>query len=202
METKTPPSKQWYAVRAISGQEKKIKQYILTELEREKLSAYVEEILIPTEKVVRMRQGKKKTIERNMMAGYILVLAELNMEVESAIREVPGVIGFLEGESKETEGKRLTKEERKQYMRPLPLRQSEVNRIRGKVEEMDEAGESLENPYRIGEEVKVMDGPFAGFSGNVEAVDEAKKKLKVMVKIFGRNTPLELNYFQVERATD
>jgi len=113
-----------------------------------------------------------------------LIEADLQGEVVQAIKDVPGVIGFLGSERGQT---------------PVPLRKSEINKILGKAEELNEMGESLENPYHVGEMVKVMDGPFNGFSGVVEEVMEDKKKLKVMVKIFGRNTPLELNYLQVEK---
>lgn len=174
----------WYAVRAISGQEKKTKQYVESELNRLNLADYVHEILIPTEKVFEMRQGKKRVREKNTMPGYMLVSAELNAEVISAIKDTPGIIGFV-GEDK---GKV-----------PIPLRESEVNHILGKIEEIADRGEVMANPYMVGEAVKVMDGPFAGFDAQIEEVDEEKQRLRVTVKIFGRSTPLELKYLQVER---
>lgn len=176
--------KQWYVVRAISGQEKKVKNYIESEIERLKLHDYVEEVLIPTEKVFEMRGGKKRIRERSFLPGYVLIEAELQGEVIQAIRDVPGVIGFLGTEKGQ---------------QPVPLRKPEINKILGKVDEMNEIGEVPEDPFVIGEPVKVMAGPFNGFSGTVEEIYEEKKKLKVMVKIFGRNTPVELNYFQVEK---
>lgn len=178
----------WYVLRAISGQEKKVKNYLESEIVRQKLEDYIPQVLIPSEKVYEMRNGKKRVRERNFFPGYVLVSADLSHgEVYHVINNIPGVIGFLgaggTGASKN----------------PVPLRQSEVNRILGKVDEAEEAEETLENPYMVGEEVKVMDGPFSGFVGNIEEVFEERKKLKVMVKIFGRNTPVELNYMQVEK---
>lgn len=177
-------NKQWYVVRAISGQEKKVKQYIESEITRLKLNDFVTQVLIPTEKVFEMRGGKKKIRERSFLPGYVLLEAELMGEVIQAIKDVPGVIGFLGSEKGQT---------------PVPLRKSEINKILGKVDEMNEIGEVLEDPFVVGEPVKVMAGPFNGFSGTVEEIFEDKKKIKVMVKIFGRNTPVELNYFQVEK---
>jgi len=174
----------WYVVRAISGQEKKVKAYIESEIDRLKLEEAVLQLLIPTEKVFEMRNGKKRIRERSFLPGYLLMEAELSGEIIQAIKDVPGVIGFLGGER----GKK-----------PEPLRKSEVNKILGKVDEMNDMGEVPEDPFVIGEPVKVMAGPFNGFSGSVEEIYEDKKKLKVMVKIFGRNTPVELNYFQVEK---
>lgn len=177
-------SKQWYVLRAVSGQEKKVKTYIESEIERLKLEDQVLQVLIPTEKVFEMRNGKKKIRERSFLPGYVLLEADLAGEIVQVIRDVPGVIGFLGAEKGE---------------KPVPLRPAEVNKILGKVDEMNEMGEVLEDPFVIGEPVKVMAGPFNGFSGTVEEIYEDKKKLKVMVKIFGRNTPVELNYYQVEK---
>jgi transcriptional antiterminator NusG len=177
-------SKQWYVVRAISGQEKKVKLYLESEIERLHLQDFVSQVLIPTEKVFEMRGGKKKIRERSFLPGYVLLEATLDGEVMQAIRDVPGVIGFLGTEKGQS---------------PVPLRASEINKILGKVDEMNEVGETLDNPFVIGEPVKVMAGPFNGFSGTVEEIYDDKKKLKVMVKIFGRNTPVELNYYQVEK---
>lgn len=179
----------WYVVRVVSGQEKKIKLYLENEIERENLQEYIPQILIPSEKVYEMRNGKKRVRERNFFPGYVLVSADLTHgEANHTVTSIPGVIGFLgnntAGASKE----------------PVPLRQSEINRILGKVDEADEFEQKLDTPYIVGESVKVMDGPFSGFTGTVEEVFEERKKLNVMVKIFGRNTPVELNYMQVEKT--
>lgn len=172
----------WYVVRAVSGQEKKVKTMIEAELHREKITEYVPEILIPMQRVYKIKNGKKTIREQNYFPGYIMIKAHLVGEVLPTIRSVNGVVGFL-GEKGE----------------PVPLRQSEVNRILGQVDVSNTQGESAVEPYIIGEFIKVVDGPFTGFSGVVEEINEDKKKLKVMVKIFGRKTPMELNYTQVEK---
>jgi len=177
---------QWYVVRSVAGQENKAKVYLESEIGRLGLENVIPRVLIPTEKVFEMRAGKKRSRERNFLPGYILLQAALEAEIIQVIKDVPGIIGSP-GMQKGSNAM------------PIPLRQSEVDKILGKVTEMQETGEIMDNPYRIGEAIKVMDGPFSGFSGTVEEVQEEKKKLKVAVKIFGRVTPLELNFLQVER---
>lgn len=178
----------WYVVRVVSGQEKKIKSYLETEIGRQNLQDFIPQVLIPSEKVYEMRNGKKRVRERNFFPGYVIVSADLTHgEAHHTVTSIPGVIGFLgsnDGGASKT---------------PVPLRQSEINRILGKVDEADEFEEKLDTPFIVGESVKVMDGPFSGFTGTVEEVFEERKKLNVMVKIFGRNTPVELNYMQVEK---
>ncbi len=173
----------WYVVRAVSGKEKKVKQYIESEVNRLGISHLLPQVLIPMEKYYQMRDGKKIAKERNFYPGYVLIEAVLEGELEHIIKNVNSVIGFLGDKG----GK------------AVPMRSAEVNRILGKVDEMSEQGEMMNVPYYVGENVKVMDGPFNGFTGLIEEVNEEKKKLKVMVKIFGRRTPLELNYMQVEK---
>lgn len=191
MEKNTVSELKWYVVRAVSGQEKKVKNYLETEIARQNLDDFVPQILIPSEKVYEMRNGKKRVRERNFFPGYVLVNANLsNGEAYHTISKTPGVIGFL-GSEADKKGD--------QPREPVPLRQAEVNRILGKVDAVEELEEQLETPFIVGESVKVMDGPFSGFTGTVEEVFEEKKKLNVMVKIFGRNTPVELNYMQVEK---
>lgn len=174
--------KKWYVVRAISGKEKKVKQYIESEINRLNLQDFISQVLIPTERVYQIRKGKKISKERNYFPGYILIEAALVGEIEHIIKNVPDVLGFLG-----TKGE------------PDPLRPSEVNRILGKVDELSELGEEVNVPFIVGETVKVVDGPFNSFSGIIEEINEEKKKLKVMVKIFGRKTPLELGFMQVEK---
>jgi transcription termination/antitermination protein NusG len=174
--------KKWYVVRAISGKEKKVKEYIESEIKRLGLQDYVSQILIPTEKVYQVRKGKKVSKERNFFPGYVLIEATLVGEIPHIIKSIPNVIGFLG-----TRGE------------PDPMRESEVKRILGKVDELSEQGEEVNVPYIIGETVTVIDGPFNSFSGVIEEINEEKKKLKVMVKIFGRKTPLELGFMQVEK---
>jgi len=176
--------KKWYVVRAISGKEKKVKELIEGEVIRNNLEEYISQILIPTEKVYQVRNGKKITKERNFFPGYVMLEASLIGEVPHIIKNVNGVIGFL-GSEKGGD--------------PVPLRMSEVNRILGKVDELAESDEEVNVPFVVGEVVKVTDGPFNSFSGIIEEINEEKKKLKVMVKIFGRKTPLELGFMQVEK---
>lgn len=175
--------KKWFVVRAISGKEKKVKEYIEAEVSRLKMQDYVTQVLIPTEKVYQIRNGKKISKERNYFPGYILLEADLSGEIIHTIKSITGVIGFLGTKSGD----------------PIPLRLAEVNRILGKVDELAESSEQLSIAFKIGEEVKVIDGPFNSFKGVIEEVNEEKKKLKVMVKIFGRKTPLELSFLQVEK---
>lgn len=176
--------KKWYVVRAISGKEAKVKEYLESEIKRLSFEDLIEQVLIPTEKVYQIRKGKKISKERNYFPGYVLVKACLLGEVAHTIKDVPNVIGFLGAEKGGT---------------PVPLRQSEVNRILGKVDELAELGEFVNVPFIIGETVTVTDGPFSSFSGVVEEINEEKKRLKVMVKIFGRKTPLDLGFMQVEK---
>ena len=177
--------KKWYVVRAVSGQENKIKSYIESDIARLGLSDFVEEVLVPTEKVIQIRNGKKVNKERNYFPGYIMIKANLSGEVPHIIRSITNVIGFL-GETKGGD--------------PVPLRTSEVNRMLGKVDELSVQTENVVIPFKIGETIKVIDGPFNGFNGSIEKVNEEKRKLEVMVKIFGRKTPLELSYMQVEKV--
>ena len=177
--------KKWYVVRAVSGQENKIKSYIESDIARLGLSDFVEEVLVPTEKVSQIRNGKKVNKERNYFPGYIMIKANLSGEVPHIIRSITNVIGFL-GETKGGE--------------PVPLRKAEVNRMLGKVDELSVQTENVVIPFKIGETIKVIDGPFNGFNGSIEKVNEEKRKLEVMVKIFGRKTPLELSYMQVEKV--
>ena len=176
--------KKWYVVRAVSGQEAKIKDYIASEINRVGYDSYLEDILVPTEKVVQIRNGKKINKEKVYYPGYIMIKADLSGEIPHVIKSVTNVIGFL-GETKGGE--------------PIPLRPSEVNRLLGKVDELELSKEHVAIPYTEGESIKVIDGPFNGFTGTIENVNEDKRKLQVMVKIFGRKTPLELSYMQVEK---
>ena len=178
--------KKWYVVRAIGGQENKVKSYIETEISRLGLSDFVDQVLVPKEKVIQIRNGKKLTVKKVYFPGYIMVEANLAGEVPHVIKSVTGVIGFL-GETKGGV--------------PVPLRKSEVNRMLGKVDELSIENENVSIPYIIGETVKVVDGPFNGFDGTVEKINEEKRKLEVMVKIFGRKTPLELSYMQVNKIS-
>jgi transcriptional antiterminator NusG len=184
--SETDSSKKWYVVRTITGKEKKVKEHIDNEVRRRQLENFFTQVLIPTEKVYQIRNGKKVTKDRIFYPGYVLVEANLVPEVQHALAGIPNVIGFLGDGSKNNTA-------------PIPLRQSEVNRMLGSVDEIKDQGEQITTPYIVGEAVKVIDGPFNSFSGIIEEVNNEKKKLRVMVKIFGRKTPLELSFLQVEK---
>jgi transcriptional antiterminator NusG len=177
--------KKWYVVRAAGGKEKKAKEYIENEIKRLGLTDYVSQVLIPTEKIYQVKNGKKVSTERIFYPGYILIEAVLTGEIQHIIRNLPHVSGFL------------TEKQGGKDKEPSPLRQSEVNRILGRVDELIDKEEEIITPFVVGEAVKVVDGPFNGFDGTIEEILEDKKKLKVMVKIFGRKTILELNFVQV-----
>lgn len=174
--------KQWYVVRSVSGKERKVKEYLESEIKRLNLSDYISQVLIPTERVYSIRNGKKVSLERTYLPSYILVEALLVGEVAHIIKGIPHVLGFLGSQGE-----------------PVPMRQAEINRILGKMDELADQNEEILEPFIVGEHVKVIDGPFNNFSAVIEEVNEEKKKLKVMVKIFGRKTPLELNFVQVEK---
>jgi transcriptional antiterminator NusG len=193
----------WYVLRAISGQEKKVKTYMENELARQGVLDSVPQILIPTEKIYEIRKGKKVIREKNLFPGYILVEADLAGEVSHILTSTPGVIGFLQANNEEIEVTKVeggkVKKTKVIVKKPVPINQSEVNRILGKVDESAAVEEFASVTFIKGETVRVIDGPFATFEGTVEEIHENTKKLSVMVKIFGRNTPLELNYAQVEK---
>ncbi len=170
----------WYVLRAVSGKEAKVKEYIDAEIKNGRLGGHVAQVLIPTEKVVQIRAGKRVIKERNYLPGYVLVEAQLVGEVAHELRNTPQVLGFLGGMDN-----------------PTPLRPAEVNRILGKVDELEEDIVDVEIPFEVGENVKVNDGPFTGFNGVVEKVDAEKKKVTVTVKVFGRSTGLDLGFTQI-----
>jgi len=176
----------WYAVRTVGGQENKVKGYIENEITRLGLSDFVSQVLVPTEKIIQIRNGKKIHKEKVYYPGYIMIEANLSGEVPHVIKSVTNVIGFL-GETKGGD--------------PIPLRKAEVNRMLGTVDELAVQNENVVIPFIYGETVKVIDGPFNGFDGVIEKINEEKRKLEVMVKIFGRKTPLELSYMQVEKIS-
>lgn len=170
----------------ISGKERKIKERIEMEIERSGWKDFISQVLVPTEKVYKIRNGKKVISERNILPGYILIEAIPSMlsgEVIQAISNIPNVIHFLGRNN------------------PIPMRPAEANRMLGKVDESQEAGEAMIEPFIVGETVKIIDGPFSEFVGDIQEVNEEKKKLKVIVKIFGRGTEVELNFMQVEKTS-
>lgn len=178
-------NKKWYVLRAISGKEAKVKELLDASIKNTELGNFVSQVLIPTEKVYTTRNGKKVLKEKNLYSGYVFVEAELTGEVIHELRNTTNVIDFLGG---------------KRGGAPEPLRPSEVRRMLGAADEIAEEGIDSENDYLVGENVKVNFGPFSGFTGEIEEVNKEKRKLIVMVKIFGRKTPLELENSQVERV--
>jgi transcription termination/antitermination protein NusG len=186
--TFTMDEPKWYVLKVVSGQEKKVKSYLEAESARQKLEDCITQVLIPSEKVYEMRAGKKKIKERNFFPGYMLIHAELSSgRVSHVVKNIPGVLGFLSAR-----GWSISKT-------PAPLRQAEVNRILGRVDEANDGDLRPNSPFAVGEKVKVVDGPFNGFSGNIQEIFEERKKLNITVKIFERNTPIELSYVQVEK---
>lgn len=176
----------WYSLRVISGKEKKIKERIEMEVQRSGWGDAILQILVPTEKVYKIRKGKKVIMEQNMLSGYILVEAVpalFTSEIIQGISGIPNVIHFL-GKDK-----------------PIPMRDAEANKLLGKVDESQDVDEALIEPYLVGETVKITDGPFKDFVGDIREVNEEKKKLIVIVKIFGRGTEVELNFMQVEKQS-
>jgi transcriptional antiterminator NusG len=175
----------WYVLRSISGKENRVKEYIESALVTSSLfREYVSQVLIPTEKVVTLRGGKRTVKERNLLPGYLLVECNLTDECYPLLRNIPNVLGFL------SDGKSSTK--------PAPVPQSEINKIVGNVDEQEQAV-LADDVFMAGEKVKVVDGPFNGFSGVVQEVLADKHKLKVVVTIFDRQTPLELGFNQVDK---
>lgn len=171
----------WYVVRTFSGHENKVKTLLESELkDNEKLTERIQEILVPTEKVFEVKDGKKKSKTKNFFPGYILVQAELDNQVKEFILRTQSVMGFL-GTGK----------------MPNPLQPEEVRRIVGRITQ-NESTERMETIFRSGDLVKIVDGPFNNFNGTVQEVNEEKMKMKVMVSIFGRKTPVELDFVQAE----
>ena len=171
---------EWYSLRVISGKEVKAKENITIEAEESGLTSFIEEIFVPTQKVIEVRQGKKRIKEKVFFPGYLLIKMDLNKESRYFIENAPGVLNFVGSKNE-----------------PVPLRQAEVSRIIGEVER-SEGQEVMECPFRIGDAVHVTDGPFDDFAGFVEEINKDKQKVKVMVSIFGRPTPVELDFYQVE----
>ena len=178
----TETGKKWYVLRSVSGKENKVKEYLDLEIQRTDLGKYISQVLIPTEKTYIVRAGKKVLRERPYLPGYVLIEAELIGEVVHELKNINYVAGFLPNTAS-----------------PQPLRESEVRRILGTMDELDEISDEMDVNYYVGENVKVTSGPFSSFSGVIEEVNEERKKLKGMVKIFGRKSLLELGYMQVEK---
>ncbi len=175
-------AKRWYSVSVLSNFEKKVAEQIKTAVAEAGLGEEIDEVLVPTEEVIEVRRGKKVTSERRFMPGYVLVRMEMSNRGYHLISSINRVTGFLGPQGK-----------------PMPMRDAEVNQILNRVEEGEAAPRNLIR-FDIGERVKVTDGPFEGFDGMVEEVDESHNRLKVSVSIFGRSTPVELEFTQVSKG--
>lgn len=175
----------WYVLRVVSGKERKVKEYLDKEISRSSFEKIVKQVFLPVEKVYKVQNGKKVMRERNYYPGYVMVEVvggKMNDDLRDLIVGTNSVIHFLGKEN------------------PIALRKSEVNKMLGRMDEMAEAGGvSMVEPFIVGETIKIVEGPFNDFNGVIEEVNDEKKKLKVTVKIFGRSTPVELNYMQVEK---
>lgn len=179
--TENTNNSKWYVVRTFSGHENKVKTLLESELrDNDELAAKIHNVLVPTEKVFEVKDGKKKTKVKNFFPGYILVNADLDAKVQDFIVNTPSVMGFLGPKNK-----------------PVPLQPDEVKRIVGRITQNDQT-ERTETIFRNGDYVKIIDGPFSGFSGYVQEVNEEKMKIKVLVSIFGRKTPVEIDFVQAE----
>ncbi|MBE2214891.1 MAG: transcription termination/antitermination factor NusG [Opitutaceae bacterium] len=188
-QTSTPAGAQWFAVHTLSGKENKVKEYIEKFKRVEELDDFIFEVLLPTEVVSEVKRGKKTSTVRKLMPGYVFVQMKLYDDENKVlnkpwyfVKETTGVIGFVGGD------------------RPTALREADIREIRERVE----AGAGKETPkvqYDVGEEVKITDGPFLNLTGRIDEIDPMRGKLKISVSIFGRFTPVELEYWQVERAT-
>ena len=179
----------WYVLRVVSGKERKVKEYLDKEVNRSGWSETIKQVFLPMEKVYKVQNGKKVMREKNYYPGYVLLEVangKLNDDVVQHISSISNVMHFLT-DGKGSKGNIIC------------LRKAEVNKMLGKVDEMSEQGITMNEPFIIGETIKIIEGPFNDFNGVIEEVNDDKKKLKVTVKIFGRSTPVELNYMQVEK---
>ncbi|WP_113738180.1 transcription termination/antitermination protein NusG [Blattabacterium clevelandi] len=176
--------RKWYVLKTISGQENKVKLYIENEVINNGFKECIGQVLVPIEKVIQMRRGKKIHREKVHYPGYVMIETNLEVEAVHAIKNVPGVINFL------SDGKGGS---------AIPMRKEEVNKMLGKMDQLSERYENISISFIIGETIKVIDGPFSGFNGTIEKINEEKRKLELAVLIFGRKTPLELNFTQIEK---
>jgi transcriptional antiterminator NusG len=192
--TVAAPDTKWYVLRVVSGKEKKIKEYLDKDIARNGWTNVIKQVFLPMEKVYKVQNGKKVMREKNYFPGYVMMEVvdtnggRLPDDIVMHISNITNVMHFLT-DGKGSKGNIIS------------LRKSEVNKMLGKVDEMNDLGGSISEPFILGETVKIIEGPFNDFNGVIEEVNEEKKKLKVTVKIFGRSTPVELNYMQVEKLS-
>jgi len=170
----------WFVAHVLSGHEKKVKLYLENEIDNSDFGEKISEVLVPSEEVIEMREGKKRLKNKVFFPGYILILLVADKDVLDFVRNIPGITNFVGNTNN-----------------PQPLRQEEVDRIIGRLEASKDK-KILDTPFTVGDPIRVIDGPFTDFTGKVDDVNEEKQKLKVMVSIFGRSTPVELDFLQVE----
>ena len=188
------PETKWYVLRVVSGKEKKIKEYLDKDIVRNNWTNIIKQVFLPMEKVYKVQKGKKVMREKNYFPGYVMMEVidnnngRLADDIVMHISNINNVMHFLT-DGKGSKGNIIS------------LRKSEVNKMLGKVDEMNDIGGSISEPFILGETVKIIEGPFNDFNGVIEEVNEEKKKLKVTVKIFGRSTPVELSFMQVEKLS-
>jgi transcription termination/antitermination protein NusG len=181
----------WYVLRVVSGKERSVKEYLDKDISRSGWANVIKQIFLPMEKVYKVQNGKKIMREKNYFPGYVMlevVAGKLNDDIVQHISNITNVMHFLT-DGKGSKGNIIS------------LRKSEVNKMLGKVDEMNDQGVTISEPFIVGETIKIIEGPFNDFNGVIEDVNDEKKKLKVTVKIFGRSTPVELNYMQVEKIS-
>ncbi len=179
----------WYVLRVVSGKERKVKEYLDKDITRNGWNNVVKQVFLPMEKVYKVQNGKKVMREKNYFPGYVMIEVadgKLTDDMVQHISSISNVMHFLT-DGKGSKGNIIS------------LRKAEVNKMLGKVDEMNDQGVTLSEPFIVGETIKIIEGPFNDFNGVIEEVNDEKKKLKVTVKIFGRSTPVELNYVQVEK---
>jgi len=181
----------WYVLRVVSGKERKVKEYLDKDISRSGWTTIIKQVFLPMEKVYKVQNGKKVMREKNYFPGYVMLEVEdgkLTDDIVQHISNISNVMHFLT-DGKGSKGNIIS------------LRKAEVNKMLGKVDEMNDMGVTMNEPFIIGETIKIIEGPFNDFNGVIEEVNDEKKKLKVTVKIFGRSTPVELNYMQVEKLS-
>ncbi len=181
----------WYVLRVVSGKERKVKEYLDKDIIRSGWQEIIKQIFLPMEKVYKVQNGKKVMREKNYFPGYVMMEVldgKLNDDIVQHISNISNVMHFLT-DGKGSKGMIIS------------LRKSEVNKMLGKVDEMNDQGVTMSEPFIVGETIKIIEGPFNDFNGVIEDVNDEKKKLKVSVKIFGRSTPVELSYMQVEKLS-
>lgn len=189
VEQQPTENTKWYVLRVVSGKERSVKEYLDKDIARNGWTTIIKQVFLPMEKVYKVQNGKKVMREKNYFPGYVMlevINGKLTDDLVQHISNISNIMHFLT-DGKGSKGNIIS------------LRKTEVNKMLGKVDEMNDLGVTISEPYIVGETIKIIEGPFNDFNGVIEEVNDEKKKLKVVVKIFGRSTPVELNYVQVEK---